>query len=107
MVRPEIKELSSLGSFPPSQSVKTETIDKQEELLRNILPPVTDEEARELIKLFGPDDYFGGAWTVLHLIESAPNWPLSDCLTDESSEWIRRLKERVKRVEDRSFGDGH
>ncbi|MDB6032726.1 MAG: hypothetical protein JWM16_3064, partial [Verrucomicrobiales bacterium] len=33
-----------------------------------------------LVKVFGPDDYYGLAWSLLHLIESAPGWPLADCL---------------------------
>jgi hypothetical protein len=48
-------------------------MERQEELLRSIVSPVTDDEARALITLLGPDDYFGGAWTVVHLFESAPH----------------------------------
>jgi hypothetical protein len=95
MIRHEISELVKLGEFPASRDVVLSVMEKQEQLLGSIVPPVTDDEARELIKLFGPDDYFGGAWTVLHLIESAPHWPLADCLSEESNEWILRLKERA------------
>jgi len=98
MIRPEIVELVRLGRFPPSRDVLPELIRKQEGLLRQIAPPVTDDEARELSKLFGPDDYFGGAWTVLHLVESAPNWPLADCLSSAPIEWSNRLKGRVERA---------
>lgn len=96
MVRSEIAELLALGTFPSSSSVNLDVIDQQEELLRKISPPITDDEARELVNLFGPDDYFGGAWTVLHLIETAPNWPLSECLTNTSNEWILRLRKRCE-----------
>jgi len=98
MIRREISDLSGLGSFPSSRDVVPEVITKQEELLRSIVPPVTDEEARQLIKLFGPDDYYGGAWTVLHLVETAPHWPLWDCLANTSNEWIARLRERAANV---------
>jgi hypothetical protein len=95
MIRPEVLELMKLGHFPPSQNVVPSVISRQEELLGAIAPPVTNDEACELVKLFGPDDYYGIAWTVLHLVESAPNWPLVDCMTDTSNEWINRLKTRV------------
>jgi hypothetical protein len=96
MIRPEIAELVSLGPFPSSKDTVVDVIDRQAELLKRIDRPVSDEEARELVKLFGPDDYYGGAWTLVHLIETAPNWPLTDCLTDDSIEWIARLKMRVE-----------
>jgi hypothetical protein len=95
MIRSEIEELVSLGPFPASQNVVPEILKRQEMLLDKITPPVSDDEARELIKLFGPDDYFGGAWTVLHLIEGAPHWPLQDCLSNKTNEWINRLWRRA------------
>lgn len=97
MIRPEIIELVKLGSFPSSRNVQPVVIERQEQLLRGIAPPISDAEACELVKLFGPDDYFGLAWTVLHLIEASPNWPLTACLSDSSNEWIVRLKERITR----------
>jgi hypothetical protein len=95
MIRSEIAELMKLGSFPASHDIVPNTIVRQQSLLSSIAPPVTDDEARELVKLFGPDDYYGGAWTVLHLIESAPSWPLADCLSDDSNEWVVRLRQRL------------
>jgi hypothetical protein len=90
MIRQEIE----LGPFPSSLSANIATIDRQHALLQRVLPPLSDDEARKLIMLFGPDDYFGGAWTLLHLIESSPGWPLNDCLSDQSNEWIARLRQR-------------
>jgi hypothetical protein len=97
MIRRELQELVSLGPFPASSEADKELIQKQEELLRSIKPPVSDEEAKHLVRLFGPDDYFGGAWTVVHLVETAPHWPISECLTDTSNEWIVRLQHRARR----------
>lgn len=97
MIRPSIKELLILGAFPSSQHVNLDLIQRQQALLESVTPPVSDEEARELLRIFGPDDFFGAAWTVLHLIETAPNWPLLECLTENSNEWIVRLRERASR----------
>ena len=97
MIRPEVRALIELGPFPPSETVDLRLIERQQALLNRIAAPVTDDEAKELIKLFGPDDYFGGAWTVLHLVESAPGWPLWDSLSNDSNDWILRLKQRAQR----------
>jgi len=97
MIRSEISELVRLGAFPSSKGVDLALIKRQQQLLQLITLPISDAEARELVKLFGPDDYYGLAWTVLHLVEGSPNWPLADCLTSPSNEWIDRLRERVRR----------
>ena len=97
MIRSEVSELVRLGGFPSSKGVDLALIKRQQELLQSITPPISDAEARELIKLFGPDDYYGLAWTVLHLVEGTPNWPLADCLTSRSNEWVDRLRDRVTR----------
>ena len=67
------------------------------ELIRSELSekPLTDDEARSLVGLFGIDDAYGVAWSLLHLIETAPNWPIADGLEDTSNEWVDRLKRRV------------
>jgi hypothetical protein len=95
MIRSDVDELVKLGAFPSSKGVDLALIKQQQELLERITPPISNAEARELVKLFGPDDYYGLAWTILHLIEGAPNWPLPECLTNSSNEWIRRLKDRA------------
>jgi hypothetical protein len=48
-----------------------------------------------LVKLFGPDDCLGLAWTLLHLIETAPGWPVESALVGLEGEWIDRLRERA------------
>ncbi len=101
MIRPEIQQLVKLGTFPASHEVDQKVIGEQDKLMRAIQPPISDEEAKELVKLFGPDDYFGAAWTVLHLVESAPSWPIEECLLDTSNEWVVRLKERLQRKQER------
>lgn len=51
--------------------------------------------ARALVQLFGPDDCFGLAWSLLHLIETLPGWPSEDTLKGLHGEWIDRLRERA------------
>jgi hypothetical protein len=59
--------------------------------------PVSDDEARTLVSLFGTDGCFGLAWTILHLIESSPNWPIVECLANSSNEWVVSLRDRARR----------
>ncbi|MGO9483951.1 MAG: hypothetical protein ACLPX9_05125 [Rhodomicrobium sp.] len=96
-VREQVRNLIALGPMPDEHSTTEEQVEAFETRLSAIEKPVTDEEARALTKLFGPDTYYGLAWTMLHLVETAPSWPLKDCLTDLSNEWIKRLRDRAER----------
>jgi hypothetical protein len=93
-MRQEVREFVALGSLPDEQADEQQ-INQHEELLARITAPVTDEEAQALAEMFGPDDCYGLAWTLLHLIETAPNWPLSGVLGDDGNEWIQRLRNRA------------
>jgi hypothetical protein len=93
MMRKPIYDLLELGPFP-SYKANAELIDKYERLISSIKPPVTDEEATALVKMFGPDDCYGLAWTLLHLIETAPGWPIKDCLYGDN-EWVNTMRTRA------------
>jgi hypothetical protein len=92
-----IIDLAKLGPLPSSVDPDLEKIEKMQKLIECIQSPITDVEARVLINIFGPDDCFGLSWTILHLIESSPGWPLYDCLIEPKNEWIRRLRDRSEK----------
>lgn len=96
-MRPEIEHLVHIGRLPSEHAVSVEPVREVEVALLAITKPVSNEEARALVNLFGPDNFYGLAWTILHLVESAPDWPLADCLTDLSNEWVALLRERAVR----------
>lgn len=97
-MRPEIQQLIDLGALPPEAEASLEYLRVAESLLRAIEKPVSDEEARGLISLFGPpDSCYGFAWSILHLIESAPSWPIADCLENPKNEWVASLRDRAVR----------
>lgn len=100
MVRDSVRTLLALGKMPDEGSVSTaEEVDAFDAAITAIEAPVTDAEARLLVDVFGPkDSCFGIAWSLLHLIETAPNWPLWDALEGES-EWIETLRERARKSE--------
>jgi len=93
-MRQEVRAFVALGPLPNEEADEQE-ISQHEELLLQIAAPVTDEEAMALVGMFGPDDCYGLAWTLLHLIETAPNWPLPAALRDTGNEWVLRLHDRI------------
>jgi hypothetical protein len=98
-MRPEVQELVAMGPLPDSASAAGDMMKLEEygRLLDAISKPVSDEEAEALVRLFGPDDGFGLAWTLVHLIESAPGWPFVDRLPAVDNEWIALLRDRSSR----------
>lgn len=94
-IRKEIEELKTLGPLPSETGVNPEVIWRYEHLYRLITRPITDDEARVLIKLFGVDGCFGLASSFMHLVETAPGWPLEDCLNNLENEWIAELRKRA------------
>ena len=58
---------------------------------------VTDAEAAELVRLFPRDgtDSYGVAWTLVHIVESAPSGPLDEAIADASGPWPELLKQRA------------
>ena len=96
-MREPIQKLATMGPLPASDSAKDEELQAYENLLKAVSAPVSDEEARILGQLFGPDDCYGLSWTLLHLIETAPGWPLKDVLENAPSEWNQRLRLRAER----------
>ena len=100
-MRSEVTELGKLGPLPSSDAILADPdgdalLKKYENLITSIKPPVTDAEARVLVWIFSPGDCFGLDWSLVHLIETAPNWPLSDCLETGCNEWVALLKQRIE-----------
>jgi hypothetical protein len=96
-IRQEISELYALGALPSEDGADPEHIGKYEDIIRIITSPVTNDEACLLVNLFGSDDCFGLASSLLHLIETAPGWPLKECLNNSDNEWIVELRNRAIR----------
>lgn len=95
--RAEVIRLVEMGPFPAENGVDVDSVGKFEQALHAISRPVTDQEARLLVTVFGPDGFFGLASTLMHLIETAPNWPLTDCFSSSCNEWVVELRNRSVR----------
>ncbi|MFJ9448315.1 hypothetical protein ACIRRH_41865 [Kitasatospora sp. NPDC101235] len=96
-IRDEVREFVRLGPLPSEEDNSEEgdeAFDKMERALHAIEKPVTDDEARLLIDCFGDDNCFGLAWTLLHIVESAPSPVVTSESPADSNEWITRLWKR-------------
>jgi len=95
VMREEVQTLVSLGPLPAEGYADVDRIARHERALNAIARPVSDEEARQLVKVFGTDGCFGLAWSLVHLIETAPGWPLRDAVLQAQDEWAEVLRQRA------------
>jgi hypothetical protein len=102
VLRPEVARLLDMGPLPDSATAATNStrLETSQRLIDGIEKPVSDEEARQLAALFGPDDCFGLAWSLVRLIESAPGWPPVDLPPNADNEWMKLLADRARRGAD-------
>lgn len=93
-VQDAIFTLVSLGPLPKSIEADIEQLRRIETALAEVRTPLSRTEAEALLPVFGHDDCFGLAWSLLHLVETAPD--IADVLAnaDPSNEWMERLRSR-------------
>ena len=103
-MRAAVVEISKLGQLPSSDAAIANAdaeslLEKFDRLITSIQEPVTDEEARVLLRVLrsDEDECFGLATTIVTLVETAPSWPLWDSLADTGHVWIRKLRYRASR----------
>lgn len=93
-MRQEILDLVRFGSLP-SEDEGEQQINEAETLLARVPKQLTDEEAQALVVVLGPDDCYGLAWTLLHLIETAPSARTAVYHDGDNNPWVRLLNDRV------------
>jgi hypothetical protein len=96
-IRREVHDFVDMGSLPDSHEADEAHVARLEIALMKISPPVSEEEAVLLAAAFGPDECFGLAWTLVHLIESAPRGAPIHRIPISDNQWIRLLRERAGR----------
>ena len=96
-MREAVQAFVALGPLPAEQGATAEMLELHELAIKAIVSPVSDEEARQLVRSFGPDDCFGLAWSLLHLVEKAPGWPLRDAIAHAHPAWTEELRMRCVR----------
>ncbi|MER7758164.1 hypothetical protein [Streptomyces sp. NPDC097619] len=93
-MRAEVLTFVADGPLPDWEAEDDE-LDRRVPQLEAISKPVTGEEAAALVDCFGPDDCYGVAWTLLHLIETGPAPVLTAKPGPGANEWHHRLYERA------------
>ena len=91
-MRTEVAQLVALGPLPSESALPAE-VARREQLIRSIGKPVTLDEAIALTTVLGADNCFGLAWSVVHLIESAPTWSVEH-IPKGHSPWLSTLRSR-------------
>ena len=93
MIRDAVRDFVALGPLPSEfdPAVTVEQIERHQHALERITRPISDDEAKLLLDAFGPDGCFGLGWTLLHLIETAPQCPVETQPIDAANEWLQRL----------------
>ncbi|MEV6594217.1 hypothetical protein [Streptomyces acidicola] len=104
-LRCEVADLVAAGPFP-DEDAEVEAIEETQLLLERVPKPVTDKEARALATLFGTDNCFGLAWTLLHLIETAPGAILAEYEECADNKWVQMLNVRVEAGRQMAEGAG-
>lgn len=93
-MRSEVQAFVAGGPLPGWDADENE-IDRRVKQLEAIPRPVTADEAQALAGCFGPDDCYGVAWTLLHLIETAPGpVPVVQPPDPDADEWHHTLWNR-------------
>ncbi|WP_327248657.1 hypothetical protein [Streptomyces sp. NBC_01320] len=93
-MRPEVQTFVADGPLP-DWDASEEAVDRRYRQLAMISRPVTPDEAAALATCFGPDDCYGVAWTLVHLIETAPGpVPRLPDSGPEAGDWDQTLRGR-------------
>lgn len=94
-VRREVGDLIDAGPLP-SEDAPELRIAEAQRLLERISAPVSDDEAQALTECFGPDNCYGLSWTLLHLIETAPDAQNARYPRNVENPWVQLLGSRVE-----------
>lgn len=97
MIRAKVAEILSRGPIPSETDGEEAEFSWLEDALSSLELPLTNEEAAALAALFGEDNCFGLAWTLLHAIETSPDPVYASDPGPSANEWQRRLWERARR----------
>lgn len=92
-----VSQLVDLGPLPDEEVAEVAQLQAFEFALAQVERPITGEEALALLSIFPSDDSscFGLAWSVLHLVETAPGWPLAQARLHATNPWVRTMLQRA------------
>ena len=96
-MRESVIQFTSLGRLPEEETAEVAQLQEFESALNAIERPVSKQEAVELLCSFptGEHSCFGLAWSLLHLIETAPDWPYREARLHGANPWVKTMLERA------------
>jgi len=96
-MRDTVAELIAPCRLPAEVEGDVPRLQAFEAAIKLIDPPVSDAEALALLSVFPASaaSCFGLAWSVLHLIETAPGWPIPEAKSQESNPWVQIMLQRA------------
>ena len=97
-MRTEVTELVSLGRLPEDATASLPEVQSFEVALEKIEAPVSNEEALALLCVLpvSQASCFGLAWSIVHLVETAPGWPLPQAKLQTANPWVKSMLERAR-----------
>lgn len=74
-----VLRLLELGQLPPEDGAEEATFERYHAALSDLRLPATDEEAGACLSVLPAEEgsMFGLAWSLVHFVETAPSWPVS------------------------------
>jgi hypothetical protein len=99
LMRRDVEILLALGPLPAKDALDEQSARQYQDAIDALPAAPTAEEAVALLGIFPPDDSssFGLAWSILHVIEASPEWPVWPAL-DDRNWWITHLRESCERA---------
>lgn len=99
MIQESVRALELLGPLPSEDDATDEILRGWEALLKRVHVPISNDDALVLAGLFGPDLCYGLGWSLLHIVETAPNWPVEGATDRMPQEWSERVMTRFRNAQ--------
>ena len=99
-MRASVIALVELGRLPEEEDATVPDLEAFEAAIKAIDQPISDSEAVALLPVFptGEGSCFGLAWSLLHLVETAPGWPCEAAQLYRSNPWVSSMLQRAERA---------
>jgi len=80
-----------------TDNLDAEQITDAQRCIEAMAPPLSADDISALISVLSAadDTALGLNWSILNLVETAPEWPLWDMLLDEGNDWLHRFRQRL------------
>ena len=97
-----VQQMVVLGPMPTTDEAIRDgnRADEWEALLNRLVDErsLLGSEVSQLLHLFPGDesDCFGLAWTLLHAIETSPDWPVRESIDRMQGHWADSLRQRLR-----------